>query len=188
LSFFSRTEDEICEVGDTLYFSPEYRFSDLDFDEPEAIAKAFRSRVEGFYLEPAARLIGTKDAFAAGLVICAGVEFIAAAWGKQGPHDWLQRNLPGFASDPSLASSFWRQFRDGLAHEGRIKSFGQFSLESPRMLAKVDDALVVNPRLLLNAVMEAFRKQCDEISASRRKVLAQNLRHHFEAEVRATRK
>ena len=175
-------------IGDVLYFSPNYRFSDLDFDKPEAIAKAFQDRVEGFYFKPAARLIETKDAFAAGLITCAGIEFIGTAWGKQDPKDWLESHLQGFAVDKSLANPFWQNFRHGLAHEGRIKSFGQFSLESPEMLEKVGHALIVNPKLLLNAIMEAFQKQCTTISRNRSKVLAENLRRHFEAELKAARK
>jgi hypothetical protein len=174
-------------IGDVLYFSPGCRFSDLDFDEPEAIAWAFQDRVEGFYFKPAARLIEAKHPFAAGLVICAGIEFIAAAWAKQDPKEWLESNLQGFAADKSLANRFWDYFRHGLAHEGRIKSFGQFSLESPDLLTKVGEALIVNPELLLKDAMEAFQRQCAEISTNRSKVLAANLRRHFEAEVKAAK-
>jgi hypothetical protein len=111
-------------IADVLYFSPRYRFSDLDFDKSDFVAQAFQDRVEGFYLQPASRLVQSGDAFAAGIVICAGVEFIATAWGKQGPEDWLKNNLKEFAIDASLANQFWQNFRHGLAHEGRIKSLG----------------------------------------------------------------
>jgi hypothetical protein len=42
----------------------------------DLIALAFQDRVDGFYFAPAARLITSSDAFAAGLVIFAGVEFV----------------------------------------------------------------------------------------------------------------
>lgn len=171
-------------IGDVLYFSPRYRFSDLDFGKSDVVAHAFQDRVEGFYFQPAARLLQSGDAFAAGLVMCAGVEFIAAAWGKQEPEEWLKNNLQEFAIDASLADQFWRNFRHGLAHEGRIKSFGQFSLELPEAVVRASDIVIVNPKLLLNAVTEAFRKQCANASTGRRKVLAQNLRRYFDAEVK----
>ena len=40
-------------IDDLLYFSHHYRSSDLDFDKPDAVAHAFRDRVEGFYFQPA---------------------------------------------------------------------------------------------------------------------------------------
>jgi hypothetical protein len=69
-------------IGDTLYFSPEHAFRDLDFTNTDQIALAFQDRVDGFYFAPAARLITSNDAFAAGLVIFAGVEFVAE-WGQR---------------------------------------------------------------------------------------------------------
>jgi hypothetical protein len=56
-------------IGDVLYFSPRYRFHDLDFHEAKAIIEAFQDRVEGFYLLPASRLIEKRHASAGGLVL-----------------------------------------------------------------------------------------------------------------------
>lgn len=175
-------------IGDFLYFSPHYRFSDLDFDKPDVVANAFQDRVEGFYFQPAGRLVESEDGFAAGLVICAGIEFIATAWRKQKPEDWLKSNLQVFAVDKFLANQFWQNFRHGLAHEGRIKSFGQFSLALRETVVKYSGTLIVNPKLLLNGANEAFRRQCAGASPEERKLLSQNLRRHFDAEVKAARR
>lgn len=39
-------------IGDTLFFSPNYPFRDLDFTNPDHIALAFKDRLEWFYLFP----------------------------------------------------------------------------------------------------------------------------------------
>jgi hypothetical protein len=173
-------------IGDILFFSPKYRFQDLDFEKPEVIVAAFLDRVERFYFAPAERLVQAGDAFAAGLVICGAIEFIAKAnGGREEPEEWLETNVEGF-SDQSLAKDFWEKFRHGLTHEGRVKAFGEFSFEIPDIAARFDAALVINPRLLLTAVEEAFRKDCSKITAKRAKYIASTLKRLFEPEVKAT--
>jgi len=39
-------------IGDLLYFSPRYRFSELVFDETKAVVDVFQDTVECFYLRP----------------------------------------------------------------------------------------------------------------------------------------
>jgi hypothetical protein len=64
-------------IGDVLYFAPKIRFAELDFNDVPALVRAFQSRVEGFYLDPAARALAAGDGFAGGLVCCAAIELIA---------------------------------------------------------------------------------------------------------------
>jgi hypothetical protein len=120
------------KIGDVLYFSPRYRFSELNFDDTKALVDAFQGRVEGFYLLPASRVIEEGHAFAGGLVSCAAVEFIANVSGNMSAPEWMQKHFPEFGEHGELAERFWNYFRHGLAHEGRVKSFGrgswQFSL------------------------------------------------------------
>jgi len=173
------------KIGDILYFSPRYPFSGLDFEKPETIARAFQDRVEGFYFQAAAHLVDGCHAFAAGLVICAGVEFIAIAWGRQKPPEWLRENVEAFRGNPPLANKFWERFRHGLTHEGRVKSFGQFSCETEEIVSEQDDVMVVNPALLLGAVEDAFHDWCETMTPERSSVIAKNLSRYFGAEVRA---
>ena len=66
-------------IGDALWFSPRFRFADMNFDDKTMLIQAFRDRVDGFFLQPAGRSIAAKDAFAGGLVCCAAIEFIATS-------------------------------------------------------------------------------------------------------------
>jgi hypothetical protein len=147
-------------IGDVLWFSPKFRFADIDFDNAATLMEAFRDRVEGFFLRPAERSLDAEDAFAGGLVCCAAIEFIATVSGTEHPSTWLQAQVAGFQRDQKLAAKFWNYFRDGLAHEGRVKSHsqfsGEFSLEISQMLIADDSVLVVNPRLFLNLLELPF--------------------------------
>jgi hypothetical protein len=143
--------------------------------------------VEGFYLQPAARSLERNDAFAGGLVCCAAVEFIARVPSNRHPSDWLKTNIADFRTDEKLAGRFWEDFRDGLAHEGRVKSFGQFSLELPQMLTPIGSLLIVNPRLLLVAVQTAFQRYCEQMHDKQAAFLATRLRRYFDAEVKSAK-
>jgi hypothetical protein len=66
--------------------------------------------------------------------------------GEEYPEARLRKNIRDFAGDEELAAKFWKWFRDGLVHEGRVKAFGQFSLDFPTLLNVVDPVLVVNPQ------------------------------------------
>jgi hypothetical protein len=180
------------KIGDILYFSPRYRFSELNFDDTKALVDAFRDRVGGFYLLPASRLIEEGHAFAGGLVSCAAVEFIAKVSGDITAPVWIQKHLSEFGKDGQLAERFWNYFRHGLAHEGRVKSFGrgsgQFSLELQRMLTIDGSTLIVNPRLLLEGVQKEFRSYCERLDESQSAHLVKSLRRYFEDEVKAAKR
>jgi hypothetical protein len=57
----------------------------------------------------------------------------------QDPAVWRCANIPDFGGDQKLAEKFWIMFRQGLVHEGRIKAFGQFSLDFPKLLTRPVD-------------------------------------------------
>ena len=169
-------------VGDVLYFSPRYRFADLDLNDTSKIVDALRDRVTGFYLDPATRLLSTSDAFAAGLLCCAAIDFIALC-AEVPPEAWLAKNIGAFGNDEQLAGRFWRWFRDGLVHEGRIKSFGQFSLDFSELLTVVEPAMIVNPQRLLRSTQAAFASQIERLDETESARLLKRLRRYFAAEV-----
>jgi hypothetical protein len=172
------------KIGDTLYFSPNHAFRDLDFTNSDQIALAFQDRVDGFYLLPAERLIASKDAFAAGLIIFAGVEFLARGSSESEPSAWLADNLK---IDAALTAKTWEYFRHGLSHEGRVKGSAQFSFETGSVIVEIDGLIVVNPDHLLQRVRTAFHYCCAQFDANRKKLLTDRLKRHFELEARAAK-
>jgi hypothetical protein len=172
-------------ISDTLYFSPKHAFRDLDFTNPDQIALAFQDRVDGFYLIPAERLIASQDAFAAGLIIMAGVEFLARASSESEPSEWLADNLK---IDPAVTAKVWEYFRHGLSHEGRVKGSAQFSFETGSVVVETDGLIVVNPHHLVQGVRTAFQERCTRFDANRKKLITDRLKRHFELEARAAKR
>jgi hypothetical protein len=172
------------KIGDTLFFSPKYPFGNLDFKNSDQIALAFRDRVDGFYLEPAERLIASKNAFAAGLIIFAGIEFLARMSSESEPSVWLADNLK---IDAAITSKVWEYFRHGLTHEGRVKGSAQFSFDTGTVVVQTENILVINPDCLLTGVRMAFQERCAGIDPNRKKLLTDRLRRLFEHESKAAR-
>lgn len=64
-------------IEDTIYFSPSFKFKDIDWENKDQLIEAFSDRVCGFYLNPAEKLNSNKDGFATGLLCIATVDFLA---------------------------------------------------------------------------------------------------------------
>lgn len=174
-------------IGDVLYFSPRFRFSDLDVGDTGKFIEALKDRLTGFYLEPASRLLKTGDAFAAGLLCCIAVDFVALCSGDKDPAAWLYKHIPDFGDDRNLAEKFWIWFRHGLVHEGRIKAFGQFSLDFAKLVNIVGPAMVVNPRLLLDAIYKSFERYFAQLDQAQSARLVERLLRYFRAEIVAAK-
>ncbi len=65
------------KIGEMLYFSPKYKFSDLKWDDKKTLIEAFKDRVRGFYLEPARQLNDAKKGFATGVLCVTTIDFLA---------------------------------------------------------------------------------------------------------------
>jgi hypothetical protein len=194
-------------VNDILYFSPRFRFSDLNFDDMTQTLQAFRDRVEGFYLTPACHLLEAGDAFACGLLCCAAIDLLARYWynvDETTPmhySGWLECNISEFASpdpvnpDKTLGNRFYKDFRCGLVHEGRIKRLGQFgtggaiSGELP-LISIVDSAIIIDPGRLLNSICESFDRYCMKLAVDSdiEAKLVDRLRKDFKKELSAVKK
>jgi hypothetical protein len=172
-------------IGDILYFSPRFKFSQLNFEDEAKLLTAFQDRVYGFYLAPASRSLKARDAFAGGLLCCVAIELIAGFISGEEPAVWIQTRIAEFAADEHLAARFWVQFRHGLTHEGRVKSSGQFSQDLPSMLSATESVLIVNPDRLLQAVETAFEVECHQMTVERRTVFVKRLRRYFGPEIEA---
>jgi len=158
---------------DCIYFSPEYQFIKLKWDNKETLIAAFEDRINGFYFEPAEKLNRKNQAFAAGIICLSVMDLLANIEnGSQGVgyrfKYWLRMNIQEFDQpDPdgiyhNLAHRFYKEFRNSLVHECRIKNAGQFSYDYKEIIHFIKDSqrsiMIVNPNLLLHSLKEAFNK------------------------------
>lgn len=187
------------KTGDMLYFSPKFKFADLPLDDREKLIDAFADRLLGFYLEPTKKLNEKKHGFLCGIICVTTIDFIARiVTGKTGKtetrerfKEWLEANIQEFRKpnpkEPTetLAARFYRDFRCGLVHEGRITNLGQFSYEQQELVSLEQDVMLVNPELLLVEIERALgsylallRTNTDAFEK-----FEKNLRNDFEEEV-----
>ncbi len=154
-------------IGNYLYFSPNYKFVDLKWDDRDCLISAFQERVSEYYLNPAQILNERELAFAAGVVLATTIDFLAGmSDNTRGTRkrivNWLVKNIPQFGTkDPddrsrNLAERFSAEFRNGLVHEGRIKNGGQFSYDFAELVKPVESVLIINPKLLWDHVDQSF--------------------------------
>ena len=161
-------------VGDILLFSPKYKFSVLNWDDKKILVDAFKDRVKGFYIDPAEKLNDDENVFAAGVLCVTTIDFLARiTMGSDNPGErierWLKKCITKFnQNDPNdrsrtIARRFYKEFRNGLVHEGRIKSCGQFSDNFSELIHMEDTIMVINPVLLLEAIKTSFETYMDNV-------------------------
>jgi len=162
-------------IGDILYFSPKFKFADLNWDDKNGLITAFQDRIIAFCLKPAQKLSSSGCSFAAGVICVTTVDFLARIEteltddvGKRF-EEWLKINIEQFNKpDPDnksriLAARFYKEFRNGLVHEGRIKNAGQFSYDFQELIKVEQLVMIVNPECLLNSIETSFKRYVDKI-------------------------
>jgi len=152
---------------DKLHFSPKYIFAELNFEDKEKLIEAFKDRVYGFYLNPAKLLNEEKFGFSCGLLCVATIDFLARiAFPKEDVGErikkWLKNNIDEFKKE-DFARRFYKDFRCGLVHEGRIKNPGEFSYESKEIVSCEDKIIRINPGILLRKIGKAFERYLAEL-------------------------
>jgi len=188
-------------IEDINYFSKKYRFRDINWNQKDWIIKAFKDRVEGLYLKPAEELNRNKHPFATGVMCVATIDSLArietglSGVGKRFTI-WLENNINYFANSdpdkryPSLAARFYDEFRNGLIHEGRIKSRALFSYDVPSLMIVDNGVMVVNPSRLLEEVKTAFKKYIKEVKRNKTAFLKLKkvLKIDFDADIKQAKK
>lgn len=136
---------------------------------------AFRDRVYGYYLEPAKSLNSVPHGFGCGLLCAATIDLLArpeyAKYDESRKEDvvkgkdyikWLKGNIKDFAKE-DYAERFYKYFRCGLVHEGRIKELGQFSYDKDGFIFVEGDVTIIHPEKLLDKIEEAFQMYMDRL-------------------------
>jgi hypothetical protein len=181
-------------IGDFLYFAPDVRFTAIDLSSP-SLGMLWERRIRAYYLDPASTCIASGYAFAAGLLLTATIDAMSRLqyWRERAGQDrevgpefrrFLTEWLPSF-SDSQLAGRFYRDFRNGLTHEARIKDAGEFSLHTEGTIDIESGILRVNPRYLAQEVEAALIRFVSQLTTDEtlRSDFAAALRDDFSAEL-----
>jgi hypothetical protein len=143
-------------------FAPRVPFDEVDLFG-DLLPEQFEERIRGFYLTPARVVTEAGSTFAAGLLLVASIDALARLTRPEPEVGirfvrWMTSELPGFG-DENLSRRFYREFRNGLVHECRIKNGGKFALVSERETVRIlNGVLIVNVRCLFEEVDDALRK------------------------------
>jgi len=100
-------------------------------------------------------MLANNCAFASGLLVVCAMDALAIY--IQGTSDdrvsAICRKIPELASDEN-AYIFCECFRNGLVHQGKVKNGCEFSIDSESVANRLGKRLVVNPKLLAEAVLK----------------------------------
>src|SRR4051794_3358008 len=158
--------------GDDLFFAPAIRFSELDLTGSK-FPEQYHARILGYYLDPARICVEKKHAFGAGLLLVSTIDFMAGLHHAAEEmetrevgrdfRNFARQHLQSFRTG-DLAFKLYDHFRNGIAHEARVKSGGEFSFQHERTVRILYDSLSINPKFLLAEVEKALSEQVREIS------------------------
>lgn len=178
-------------ISDVIYFAPDLKVTDLDFENRKQIILAFQRRINEYYLNPARILDGQKQAFATGVLLVTTID--AITYYSIGSNDRIKDFVRQSSEVVNLKESRQREiaknfddfFRNGIVHEGRVKNCGQFSYDFNWLFQFENDFMVVNPNILLTEIDGYFRMYLRKLESDdgHYTLFINKLKRQFEAEV-----
>ena len=134
-----------------LYFSKKILFREIDWDDKENLICQIKDRIFEFYLDPAKALGELDYGFGQCVLLCTVLEFLASFENEEGKSkgkhfQQVVQRIHGF--DSKKSRRFWRNYRNGLVHEGYIKGLDQLSFTQKEVVSLEQNIMVVNPQIL----------------------------------------
>lgn len=154
-------------IGDTVYFAPNYTFTQLLTDPPEKVVDAYEKRIKEYYLVPAEILNQNQKAFGAGVLCMTAIDAIAKyeIGGSSSSRfkEWIS-NLQDFNKlEWKYIERIYKEFRNGLVHEGRIKNAGQFTYDIKKAVEIRNEVILINPDILLANLETEFSRHIKNV-------------------------
>jgi len=161
-------------IGELLLFAPGIPFDEVDFSG-ERLPDQVETRLRGFYLDPAKTCAEGGHGFATGILLLSCIDALArmvtlSAGGRGRFEKFARDQLTSFASG-DRAHRLYEAFRNGLVHEGRIKSGAQFSFDFENTVEEFPEAFVINPSRLGQEVESALQEYIEQLRSN------EHLRH-----------
>jgi len=162
---------KITKINEKLLFAPNCKFKQLRTyiisDSRNKIIEAFKDRVNGFYLNQAKKLNEHWDSFIQGAICVICIDFLARIEYNSNRTEerivnWLTTYIND-SFDERLAKRFYKEFRNGLVHEGRIKNGSYFSNDSEKLVNEINDFMGINSQKLIDAISESFNRYIEKL-------------------------
>ncbi len=176
--------------GDEIYVAPkmlgkyengnpiiidELSAATLDPNNLEHKIKIYEREVQGWFLEPASKLLNDEDVFNNSfliLMICMayieGVKQYREGKSSNGQSrnffiDSIQRIFPGLFSDDN-SKQLYNDVRSGLFHNGMSKSSVIFNNTFPEALDFSNNKININPTMLLKVIQDDFSQYIQDLN------------------------
>ncbi|MEO7325613.1 MAG: hypothetical protein ABIW82_12360 [Dokdonella sp.] len=161
--------------GGKVNFAPGIFWSEVDLEREDAFREQLSQRFKGLYFEPARTLLdkSVPDDFAAGVLILCAFDAIARLWtGKSGDvavrfKETFEKFAPNEVDGPRWSPVVYDCFRNGLVHEGRIKSVARFDSDAANCVEETGNTYIVNPKCLLFIAEAALKGLVSDNNAAR---------------------
>jgi hypothetical protein len=187
-------------IADIIYFAPEVRIDQIDFNNRENLIAAFSLRIREYYFKPIEILLNhqnSSNAFSVGVLTVTAMDAIAyySIEHNEGFNNGMNRigrllneinDFGPLEHDRALVTRvFTSRFRNGLIHEGRIKSGHQFSFCYNTLFMREGPFLIVDPRVLFLRVNEYFEVYVERLKADNGayQQFASRIADQFEGEI-----
>jgi hypothetical protein len=161
---------------DEIYFSKNYQWSSIDFDDKIGLLNKFTDRIQTLYLDQITYL--NKDdsyynSFAVGVLLFATIDFVGGyLTSKNGFNNKLLEFLKSNESFNTaskdtqivISKKITESFRNGIIHNGRVKESCQFDYDFENTLFVFhDEILIINTKFLESLVEDVLKNYIDRV-------------------------
>ena len=146
------------------FFSPSYSVYIMRkevLQKPNLLSKAFRERIDEYYINPARKI----SAFAQGVLCSTLIDFLAKLlYPKKKVGDRIREFLiQNMSFSRENAKSFYYYVRNGLVHEGRVKCGCYLDNEIENTVQVTEGVLKFNPEKILIKVENWLKKYLKDV-------------------------
>jgi hypothetical protein len=188
-------------IADIIYFAPGLRIDQIDFDNRENLIEAFSIRIREYYLKPIEILLdhqNSSHAFSVGVLTVTAMDAIAY-YSIENNGDFNNgmnriRRLLNEITDfgqfeqdrEEITRIFTSKFRNGLIHEGRIKSGHQFSFCYNSLFMREGNFLIVDPQILFLRLNQYFDWYVEKLKSDdyAYKQFSDRIAYQFKSEIK----
>jgi hypothetical protein len=175
------------KIADIIYFSPKYKLLSIKWDDRNLLLKAFKDRIDSYYIQPAKYLDKNKHGFSTTLICVSLIDSLARlATGERNRSK--KRFIPFveklFKINNELAMGLY-SLRCGLVHETYAKN-AYIDYRLGPIVCSENSILGINPHKLLQKIEEIFNNYLKALEKDDKlfMIFKENLQEDFDKELK----